>query len=74
MMGLQVRSEGEAEQHGCPGLDSGKQSQEALEHKVVQQQADISRLESQLAALQSHFGPMSRWVCACVWGGECVCV
>ncbi|KAL0025639.1 hypothetical protein WJX77_000256 [Trebouxia sp. C0004] len=37
-------------------VNQGNQSNEALQQQVVQQQADITRLESELAALQSHFG------------------
>ncbi len=44
----------------CTELDSHKQSNNALQQQVVQQQADISRLEAEIAALQSHFGHMCR--------------
>ncbi|KAL0054269.1 hypothetical protein WJX82_006404 [Trebouxia sp. C0006] len=37
-------------------VHQGSQSNEALQQQVVQQQADITRLESQLATLQSQFG------------------
>ena len=37
-----------------------EQSNDALQQQVVQQQADICRLENQVAALQSHFSPMCR--------------
>ena len=40
----------------CADVNQGSQSNEALQQQVVQQQADITRLESQLAALQSQFG------------------
>lgn len=35
---------------------SHEQSKDALQQQVVQQQADIARLEKELAALHSHFG------------------
>lgn len=35
---------------------SHQQSKDALQQQVVQQQADIARLEKELAALHSHFG------------------
>ncbi|KAL0033113.1 hypothetical protein WJX79_004107 [Trebouxia sp. C0005] len=38
--------------------NQGSQSNEALQQQVVQQQADIRRLESELAALQSQCGVM----------------
>jgi len=41
---------------GCADMNQGSQSNEALQQQVVQQQADITRLESELAALQSQFG------------------
>ncbi len=45
-----------SEKFGCADVNQGSQSNEALQQQVVQQQADITRLESQLAALQSQFG------------------
>ena len=35
--------------------ESHQQSKDALQQQVVQQQADIARLEKELAALQSYF-------------------